>query len=204
VSKLQSRFLADNTVNSAKIVDGTVSGTDIEDGSIAPADVSLSVKIGTQFTSYVGSGGYASLSAALAAATAGSRILVDVSETWASALEISTSNIEVIWMPNRLVTVGSGIGDVLLVSGSNVTVEGLKVTAAASISSFVSVSGSDCYIDRIRVEVVGTGVTAGSVCKFLAGSNRNFLSASVKKTSGGAVTTNVVDSGTDNDYTVRG
>jgi hypothetical protein len=159
------------------------------------------------FTKFVGfgPGSYLTLAAALSAAAAGDRILVKASETLASTVTISLSDIEIVWMPGTVMSVLSSITKGIVVSGDRVKLIGprLLVNFSGTLAAGVEVSGDDCSIERAYTEVNNAGLTVTAGFAFTATAQRNYANASIKKTAG-TVTNNVTDAGSDNDYSVRG
>jgi hypothetical protein len=159
------------------------------------------------FTKFVGfgPGSFATLAAAMAAATAGDRILVKASETLASTVTVSVSDIEIVWMPGTVMSVLSSITKGLVVSGDRVKLIGprLLVNFAGTLAAGIEISGDDCSVEREYTEVNNAGLTVTAGVAFTATAQRNYVNASIKKTAG-TVTNNVTDAGSDNDYSVRG
>ena len=155
------------------------------------------------YTKFVGVGGYANLGAAIAAASAGDSILVTQSETISAPLDINVNNIKITFMPNVVISVDTGTADGVIISGTSVTVEGLQLEAthAATMVNLLRISGSDNNVEKTRLRVNNAGLTVTNGVN-LEG-DFNYVIASARVTLG-VYTNAVVDSGTDNDYGIRG
>jgi hypothetical protein len=178
--------------------------TDGSVGQFMTSDGSLSLAWASSgYTHFVGVGGYANLAAALAAASAGSSILVTQGETISAPLDINVNNIKITFMPNVVIELDAGTADGIIVSATGVTIEGLQLEAthAATLTNLVRVSGDDNNIEKTRLRVNNAGLTVTNAVNLEGDFNYVISSARVVL---GLYTNTVVDGGTDNDYGVRG
>lgn len=163
----------------------------------------------TGYTKFVGGShpdAYASLTAALAAASAGDSILVMASYSSGADETISVSDIKITFMPNVAITATGGT-DALVINAARVNIVGARYIAdfTGTLNSFMRFSSNarDCNVEMAFLEANDAGVTVTQAIDFDASSARNSVKASMLATAG-AISAPFVDAGTDNDPTIRG
>lgn len=161
----------------------------------------------TGYTKFVGGthpDAYATLAAAIAASSAGDSILVMESYSVSVAETLSVNDVKITFMPNVFITITAAVYG-LIVSASRCEIVGAKYIGnfSGTIPAFAQISGDDNEIRGLQGELNNAGLTVTQGIDFTGASQRNYMSAAIRATSG-TLTTNVSDAGTDNDYSIRG
>ena len=172
-------------------------------GSALPQSVPYWMGGYTKFVG-MGAGSYSTIAAALAASAPGDSILVGKSETITATLACSVNDIKIEWMPLVKTSVNGAVNGITL-SGSrcrliNPWVEGIY---AGTVPAAIEISGDDNFIEGAKVTSNLAGCTITTAYSVTAAGERNWING-IKKVTAGAITNAIVDSGTDNDYSVRG
>lgn len=151
------------------------------------------------YTKFIGSGYFASLTAANP--QSGDSVLILEDYTITSQEEISSSNVKIRKLPGvKISTNFAAPGTALLVSGSKVDVD-IEIEHQASMTNGIQVTGDDNFVkghqSLVGVITLASGVTTNS------GADRNSVDMSINKGSG-TLTAGWTDNGTDNSGNVRG
>lgn len=144
---------------------------------------------------------YATLALALAAASAGDRILVLGSYTITSVETISLSDILVEFLPNVKITINAAIKG-LTISGNDVQLIRPQYISAfvGTVTAGIEISGNDCNVERAKVESNNAGTTITDA--FLISGAMNRITGIAKATLG-AITNTITDNGSSSDFNVR-
>lgn len=151
---------------------------------------------------------YATLAAAIAAASAGDSILVMGSYSITAAETLNVADVKITFMPGVKVTITGAIATAaLIIDAARAQVLGAYYLAnfSGTLGAFMRFTSNakDANIARTYIEAANAGLTVTQSFEFQASSARNFVSGS-QLASAGTISTAVSDSGTDNDYAIRG
>lgn len=154
----------------------------------------------------LGGNSYATLTAAIAAASAGDRILVRQSYSRTSAETINVNGILIEFQSNVKITFTAG-SQGLVISGNDVQLINPWIVAdfTGTLSQGIEIDGDDCFVDRAKVEANDAAVTITDAFKLGANVDRAYINGLCKATAG-TITNNITDSSTaeNSDYRVRG
>jgi hypothetical protein len=150
---------------------------------------------------------YATLTAALAASSAGDHIMIMSNYTITADETINVADIRISFAPGVKITISTGCTFGLIFAAARIYVCSLRAEATLSgtLTSFFKFTsaGVDCSIERCYLNANNAGLTVTSAVLFDASSARNLVTAS-KIATLGTITNAFTDNGTDNDPTIRG
>jgi len=156
------------------------------------------------FTKFVGvgPGSYATLADAIADSEPGDSILVSKSYSISAAEVVNINNIDIQFMPGVEITVTGGSKALdITASRVHVTRPSYKINFAGTLAAAIEISGSECEIERARVEADNAGLTVTAAYNLTG--NLNYLAGMAVATQG-TITGTIANTGTDNDTSVRG
>ena len=173
-------------------------------GNVLP--VSMPTEFGgyTKFVGF-GPGSYATLTAAIAASAAGDSILVKKGYSISAEEVVNVGDIKIEFAPGVEITVTGGTNALRVTSNEvHLIRPKYKVGFSGTLTSAIKFDGClDCTIDKGKVESTDAGVTITNAYELSATAERNYING-VSVATAGAITNSIVDSGTENQFTVRG